>query len=108
LYNIFIDKEAIALFNSGILSNPNFLGAMVIVATVIIGITAYWLLKCFTKLSRKRRCGFTTAIAVAPFSFLVVILGYLEIQRFSWGFIVIILVPVIAYFTVQPAVRNDA
>jgi uncharacterized membrane protein (DUF4010 family) len=96
------------LFNSDILSNPNFLGAMVIVATVIIGITAYWLLKRFTKLSRKRRAGLTTAIAGAPICYGMGIFAYLDTGKFSLlGFIVLFLLPVVAYFTVQPAVRND-
>jgi hypothetical protein len=97
----------IALFDSGLLSNANFLVAMSFVITGIIGIATYWLLKCFTKLRMKRRYGFAVAIAVAPITYAMGILVFLSIRRFSWGFIVMLLIPVIGYFLIQPAIPDE-
>ncbi|MDR3289545.1 MAG: hypothetical protein LBT22_08970 [Peptococcaceae bacterium] len=90
------------------LSNPKFIAAMMFVIMVITGVTTYWLLKRFTKLSRKRRVGLTTAIAGIPICYGMGIFAYLDTGKFSLlGFIVLFLLPFVAYFTVQPAVRND-
>lgn len=95
------------MFDSGLLSNPKFIATMALVGTGMIGIATYWLLKRFTKLKRKRRYGFTVAIGTAPICYAMGILVYLNVRRFGWELILILLCPVIGYFVVQPAIPDE-
>jgi hypothetical protein len=80
---------------------------MIFVVMGIIGITTYWLLKRFTKLKRKRRYGFTVAITLASYGYPFGIWGYLNIRRFGWELILVLLTPLIMYFLVQPAIPDE-
>ncbi|MDR3289546.1 MAG: hypothetical protein LBT22_08975 [Peptococcaceae bacterium] len=95
------------MFDSGLLSDANFLVAMAFILMGIISIVTYWLLKCFTGLRMKRRYGITLAVMLASFGYPIGIWSYLNIRRFSWWFIVMLLIPVISYFLVQPDIPDE-